>query len=80
MGPNAIRIAGLIEQLANLGYAMTDFGDIACHTVATARSEDRPNLHYADDVVHDAKKTSCPSDPVFEASPVNKKQPVSIGY
>lgn len=55
MGPNAIRIAGLLPQLRDLGYAVTDFGDIDCRTVATARSEDLPNLHYADDVVRDAE-------------------------
>lgn len=56
MGPNAIRIAGLAGRLSSLGFEVTDFGDIACATVATARSEDLPNLHYAPDVVRDAEE------------------------
>ena len=50
MGPAAIRIAGLLETVAALGYRVEDAGDIAVR-VKERSTRDNPHLKYLDDIV-----------------------------
>ena len=49
MGPSALRIAGLSDQIARLGYAVADKGDLAAPTPETKRPE-HPNKKYAKEI------------------------------
>ena len=42
MGPSAIRYAGVVERLEDLGHTVTDEGDIA---ISHARKEQTPNTN-----------------------------------
>jgi arginase len=50
LGPAAIRIAGLLETVAALGYRVEDAGDIAVR-VKERSTRDNPHLKYLDDIV-----------------------------
>ena len=50
LGPAAIRIAGLLETIAALGYRVEDAGDIAVR-VKERSTRDNPHLKYLDDIV-----------------------------
>ena len=50
LGPAAIRIAGLLETVAALGYRVEDAGDVAVR-VKERSTRDNPHLKYLDDIV-----------------------------
>ncbi len=54
MGPSALRIAGITEKLAALGYAVQDTGDIPVRIQEEQRVKD-PHLKYVDEIVRTAE-------------------------
>ncbi len=54
MGPSAIRYANLEEKLENLGYNVTDFGDIDVQISETQRIKN-PKLKYLPEIAKTSK-------------------------
>jgi arginase len=54
MGPSAIRVAGLVDRLNGLGFAVVDRGDVSCCSMATHEEGD-PKARFASAVAQDAE-------------------------
>jgi arginase len=57
IGPQAFRYAGLVKKLTNVGFDITDYGNVACRDRKDLKSGN-PRMHYLEEIVRVNEETA----------------------